>query len=241
MCKSKSEGGLGFRDIEEFNQALLAKQAWPLLLEPQSLLSWIYRAKYYADMEFLEASHGSRPSYAWRSILFRRELLERGIMKSIGDGKSTRVWLDNWVMDKAPRRPMNKETSMNLRLSVSALITAHGSWDFMKLNELFLKGDVDRIMSFPPNKNYKDEWIWAYSKNGKYNVKSGSWLVAQPIIYQEPLPVETSHQNKLKSKIWEVDTMLKIKMFMWCVLSGAFAVAECLRAHGMQAIQICQI
>ncbi|KAL1190941.1 putative protein phosphatase 2C-like protein 45 [Cardamine amara subsp. amara] len=30
-------------------------------------------------------------------------------------------------------------------------------------------------------------------------------------------------------------------MFMWRVLSGAIAVAECLRAHGMQAIQICQI
>ncbi|KAL1225298.1 putative mitochondrial protein [Cardamine amara subsp. amara] len=210
MCKSKSEGGLGFRDIEQFNLALLAKQAWRLLSEPQSLLSRLYKAKYYADNDFIEPTHGSRPSYAWRSILYGRELLERGVMKSIRDGTSTRIWLDKWVMDTVPRRPMNRETRLDLRLLVSDLVTEQGLWDLMKLNELFLRVDVDRIMSYPPNMNYKDEWIWTYSKDGKYNVKSGSWLVSQPIVYQEPLPAETHHLNRLKSKIWKVDTIIQI-------------------------------
>ncbi|KAL1218234.1 hypothetical protein V5N11_000861 [Cardamine amara subsp. amara] len=104
-------------------------------------------------------------------------------MKSMGDGTSTRVWLDKWVMDTEPRRPMDK-TSMNLRLLVSDLVTDQDSWDLMKLNEMFLRVDVDRIMSYQPKKNYKDEWIWAYSKDGKYNVKSGGWLVSKPIVYQ---------------------------------------------------------
>lgn len=66
------------KEFEDFNQALLAKQAWKLLNEPQSLLAQVYRGIYYANMDFLECGKGYRPSYAWRSILFGCEFLVKG-------------------------------------------------------------------------------------------------------------------------------------------------------------------
>lgn len=63
FCKSKDEGGLGFRDVGDFNQALLAKQAWRFLYNPSSLVSRIFKAKYYVKYEFMDAKIGSQPSY----------------------------------------------------------------------------------------------------------------------------------------------------------------------------------
>ena len=92
LCKSKEEGGLGFHDIERFNQALLAKQAWRVWSRPDSLVSRVLKSRYFKNGSFLECGLGSRPSYAWRSLLHGRELLKEGMVGEIRNGRDTNVW-----------------------------------------------------------------------------------------------------------------------------------------------------
>lgn len=108
LCKSKEDdGGLGFRDLGWFNQALLAKQSFRIIHQPHTLLSRLLRSRYFPHSSMMECSVGTRPSYAWRSIIHGRELLSRGLLRTIGDGIHTKVWLDRWIMDETPLPPLN--------------------------------------------------------------------------------------------------------------------------------------
>ncbi|KAL0316497.1 UNVERIFIED_CONTAM: putative mitochondrial protein [Sesamum radiatum] len=77
MCRPTIMGGLGFRSLN-FNLALLAKQGWRLLTQPNTILSRVLKAKYFPHCSFWEASKGSRPSLTWRSLLATKEILREG-------------------------------------------------------------------------------------------------------------------------------------------------------------------
>ena len=64
---------MGFRDMEAFNQALLAKQAWRLLQVPSSLCGRVRKARYYDHGTILNATCLSGASYTFRSILHSRD------------------------------------------------------------------------------------------------------------------------------------------------------------------------
>ena len=65
LCVSKRNGGLGFRELQSFNLAMLAKQGWKFLNDPNSILARIWKAKYKPQCSFLQAKLGHAPSYTW--------------------------------------------------------------------------------------------------------------------------------------------------------------------------------
>lgn len=79
LCRPKSEGGLGFRDLKLFNLSLLAKQLWRIHVAPLSLLARVLEARYFPMMTVWEAKTRSNPSYAWRSMLSSWSVLELGV------------------------------------------------------------------------------------------------------------------------------------------------------------------
>lgn len=102
MALPKYAGGLGFRDIQTSNDALLAKISWRILKEPQSLLAQVLLGKYSQHTSFLDCSALANASHGWRSILAGRDLLKNGLSWAVGDGEKISVWNDPWLSSQTP-------------------------------------------------------------------------------------------------------------------------------------------
>jgi hypothetical protein len=108
LTKPRCRGGLGFRDMNLFNQAMLARMAWRLIQHPNSLFARVLKAKYFPNGNILDTVFSTDPSPVWRGVEFGLELLKEGIISRIGDGKNTQILRNQWL----PRDSGHKITAM---------------------------------------------------------------------------------------------------------------------------------
>lgn len=118
VCLSKERGGLGFRNIEGFNQALLAKQMWRILVYPGSLVARLFKGKYFPNSDILKAKKWGAQSFVWCSLLWGRDLLRQGLRKRIGDGHLTSVYKDPWLPRESTFRTFTPFNEENVDLKV---------------------------------------------------------------------------------------------------------------------------
>ena len=69
---------MGFRDLQDFNLAMLAKQGWRLIQQQDSLLFKCFKARYFPQFNFLEASDVLNSSYVWKSLMAAQPILKMG-------------------------------------------------------------------------------------------------------------------------------------------------------------------
>jgi hypothetical protein len=150
LSRSKSMGGLGFRDLVVFNQALLAKQGWRLIQIPNSLTARIFKNKYYPSTTFLEASQRPQISFVWRSLLNARNLLKQGLLWRVGDGLFIKVWKDHWLPTPTTHSVQSPQVRLGEEATVSELIDMErGCWNTSIIYEIFSEEEEKVIVNIP--------------------------------------------------------------------------------------------
>lgn len=92
MARPKFLGGLGFKNLEDYNDSLLAKLSWRIHSKPDSLLAQVLKGKYFPDCSFLESKETSGSSHGRTSIMAGLKVLQKGVGFVVGNGHDISVW-----------------------------------------------------------------------------------------------------------------------------------------------------
>ncbi|MCH91441.1 putative ribonuclease H protein, partial [Trifolium medium] len=131
MTKPKSSGGLGFRKLQNMNEACLMKMGWSLMNGEHSLWGDVLIGKYGRD-GWLEGkiSVNSNDSSLWKSIAKSWPSLKLHSYWSIGDGSKVNFWSDKWIDTHVRISDLENHIPEEARgWKVKDVTTANGEWN----------------------------------------------------------------------------------------------------------------
>ncbi|KAL8099954.1 hypothetical protein AgCh_032277 [Apium graveolens] len=170
------KGGLGFRDLYGFNIALLGKHCWNFINNPQSLVSRVYKERYFSNTTMLGAKKGQNPSFIWQGIMTAKTELQKGFRWIMGDGESINATKDPWLRLKADFCVENSHIYSGRDELVTAYIKQDTrEWNIPLITEKFVSEDVQAILSVPiPQRRTRDRLVWSHSTTGAKEGYSGA-------------------------------------------------------------------
>jgi hypothetical protein len=236
LSMHKSQGGMGFKDRISFNLAMLGKQGWKFQTDTNSLVSRIFRARYFPRGSYLTASLGHNPSYAWRSILQAGFIVRGGARWSIGSGASIPILREPWLSDGSCIDDNYDVSHITGGPSVQSLIdTTTKVWNSDVIQHVFSPEDTGRILDTPLiDQVIDDRLVWKAEKNGYYSVKSAYRLCVDVLTDSSHLRREGYWQG-----IWRLKVPQKIKNLVWRICRDVVPTRRRLQDKGVQCPLSC--
>uniref|UniRef100_A0A803QEQ9 RNase H type-1 domain-containing protein n=1 Tax=Cannabis sativa TaxID=3483 RepID=A0A803QEQ9_CANSA len=173
---------------------------------------------------------GACPSLTWRSIVWGKELLAKGLRWRVGNGNRIICKSDPWLPGHTEFTPFNFIGRDN-SLQVADLITQHRQWDLTAISANFGQADIDRILSIPLAIYPSDDMlIWNGTNSGNYMVKSGYYFASSLAELNDP--GSTFSSENWWTKFWKLHLPSKLRIFVWKVYHNVLPVAaELNRKH----------
>ena len=219
MSRSKKDGGIGFRNLQLFNIALLARQGWRLLQNPNSLVFRILKAKYFPTQSFLEASVRGNASYLWRSICEAKESLKLGLCWRVGNGAHIKIWKDAWFLTNSYARVLSSVQVLDEDATVENLIDpVCMCWKEELIDKIFMANEAQAIKQIPLSlRRPPDSRVWIGTRKGNFTVKSAYWFLADQQHHQQVQTSSSSNGviNVFWNRVWDAKVPPKVKLFIW--------------------------
>lgn len=144
-----------------------------------SLCFRVFKARFFPNFSISEAKDSIAGSYAWKSILNDRDVIQKGMVWQIGNGQSMCVKEDKWLPRKASSSIISTLPAVLPETRVSSLIDAdRWEWKSELIQKLFLPSEASMIMGIPLSiRNTMDRVVWAYTPSDMFSTSSAYKLL----------------------------------------------------------------
>ena len=180
-CSSKQKGGLGIKNIETFNHALVGKWLWRLLNENEALWVRVLDSKYGGREEWMKEGGSKKGSIWWKDLLAIGDVNNndgwwwKRIKRKADSGTSVLFWVDKWLgfvilKEKHNRIYCNSSQHGELISNMGRWEEGEWRWDFkwrrpwFEWERVLLTEFLQELENVKPERDTDDGWTWTGEK-----------------------------------------------------------------------------
>jgi hypothetical protein len=241
ICEPIQHGGLGIKDLQRFNRALLGKWLWRYGTDRDALWRQVVAAKYgssWGDWCSKEVKESYGVSL-WNSIYRGWPSFSKYLFFLVGDGSRVRFWHDRWCGDY-PLKEAYPELffiALDRNASVADLMSrANGMihWDVLFTRSVqdweleSVSSFMDLLYSIPVLGNGEDKLSWGQPDSKAFTVKQYYRFLSSPANRSFPW-----------KSVWKSKVPPRVAFFSWTATLGKILTIDNLRKRGLILVEWC--
>lgn len=171
-----------------------------------------------------------------------------GLIRRIGDGRTTGAWTDNWIPRDHRLKPICAMSTNPPQRVCDFMHAASKEWNIQALQSHFLPMDVDAIQQIPLSlANQTDCWACHYEKNDSFSVRSACRMLVETKLqrgdWMYGATANSNRENEEKNwrRLWKVRVPAKPKVFAWRLARASLPTGEVRKDRKMAQSAACPI
>lgn len=226
VCKTKLEGGLGFRNIKIMNEAMITRLGWTLVSYPEFLWAITFKLKYLPNGDILDKNFKIKvtASWLWKGIAKSFQHLRKYSYWEVNNGNDIDILIHKCIPGIYNTVQTLQSFGVQGLAKVCDLFNEESTdWDLSKLKMCFGDETIQKILQIKINVNKKDRLRWSLTSGGEFSVKS---LYKQLSVDSNQSSSTAGVRSSTWKRMWNMNLIPTIKVFLWKCLHDILPVGE---------------
>ncbi|KAL3516731.1 hypothetical protein ACH5RR_023633 [Cinchona calisaya] len=194
----------------------------------------------------MNAALGNNPSLTWHGIIQGKKALGIGCRKRVGNSDSIFIWKDKWLPKPRSFKICIPPNQLPPSAKVIELIYLETQkWNEELVKDIFWEEEANIILSILLSSRLtSNQWVWHYSKNGKFSMKSCYHAVmGLDLLELDNIDAGSSSlgPNVAWKKIWSLNVPNKCKITLWRMCNNSLPTLDNLMRRGVVIDSVCPL
>ena len=238
------KGGLGIKDINNFNMVLLGKWEWNLRQHKRELRAKVLESKYGGLRGLAEVDRVGYKSIWWRDLQkaltnsHQGQLIQKGMKWKVDSGDQIKFWEDKWIgeedslAEKYPRLYLISLQQHQVIRSMGMHKDIGWEWNLTWRRPLF-ENEIDSAVNFLTDIADKaiqqqgiDAWVWSGDPADHYSTQTAYNMLGEE--------AAAGRQEECFEKLWRIRIPARIVIFAWRLIRDRLPTRQNLRRRQVQ-------